>query len=119
MTINCLEYGITPNNDSVHTGIEKETGTLRFVARTGERACIMIWGLSPAVPPVVVGKAPTLCISLVTHYFSFHLKFQGIARTQSPTTTNYALDLPTFGVIAGVNPTKVQWKGLALGDRPY
>ena len=46
------------------------------------------------------------------------LKFQGIARTQSPTTRNYALDLPTFGVIAGVNPTEVQWKGLALGDRP-
>jgi len=47
------------------------------------------------------------------------MTFQGIARTQSPTTTNYALDLPTFGVIAGVNPTEVQWKGLTLGDRPY
>jgi len=50
-------------------------------------------------------------------WFTFRLKFEGIARTQSPTTTNYALDLPTFGVIAGVNPTEVQWKGLALGDR--
>ena len=49
---------------------------------------------------------------------TFHLRFQGIARTQSPTTRNYALDLPTFGVIAGVNPTEMQWKGLALGDRP-
>ena len=45
-------------------------------------------------------------------------KFEGIARTQSPTNRNYALDLPTFGVIAWVNPTEVQWKGLALGDRP-
>ena len=27
-------------------------------------------------------------------------------------------DLPIFGVIAGVNPTEVQWKGLALGDWP-
>jgi len=54
-------------------------------------------------------------IHLITY---FSLKFQGIARTQSPTTRNYALDLPTFGVIAGVNPTEVQLKGLALGDRP-
>jgi hypothetical protein len=34
-----------------------------------------------------------------------------------PTTKNYAHDLPTFGAIAGVNPTVVQWKGLVLGDR--
>jgi len=53
-----------------------------------------------------------------TRNFTFVSKFKGIARTQSPTTRNYALDLPTFGVIAGVNPTEVQWKGLALGDRP-
>jgi len=35
---NRLDYGITPNNDSVHTGIEKETGTLTFMASTGVRA---------------------------------------------------------------------------------
>ena len=33
---------------------------------------------------------------------------QGFARTQSPTNKNYALELPTFGVIAGVNPIEVQ-----------
>ena len=27
------------------------------------------------------------------------------ARTQSPTTTNYAPEFPTFGEIAGVSPT--------------
>ena len=27
---------------------------------------------------------------------------QGIARTQSPTNKNYALELPTFGAIVGV-----------------
>ena len=43
---------------------------------------------------------------------------QGIARTQSPTNKNYAFELPTFGVIAGVNPTEVQWKGLALEEPP-
>ena len=57
-------------------------------------------------------------IPILSSFLNFDLKFEGIARTQSPTTTNYALDLPTFGVIAGVNPTEVQWKGLALGDRP-
>lgn len=29
--------------------------------------------------------------------------FKGIARTQSPTNKNYALELLTFGVIVGVN----------------
>ena len=43
---------------------------------------------------------------------------KGLARTQSPTTKNYALELPTFGVIARVSPTEVQWKGLALGAPP-
>lgn len=32
-----------------------------------------------------------------------------IARTQSPATKNYAPELPTFGVIAGVSNTGVQW----------
>ncbi len=34
---------------------------------------------------------------------------QGIARTQSPTTINYAPESPTFGVIAEVSQTGVQW----------
>ena len=43
---------------------------------------------------------------------------QGIARTQSPTNKNDALELPTFGVIVGVSPTEVQWKGLTLEEPP-
>ena len=43
---------------------------------------------------------------------------KGKARTQSPTIINYAPELPTFGVIAGVSPTEVQWKGLTLGEPP-
>ena len=46
------------------------------------------------------------------------LFYQGIARTQSPTNKNYALELPTFGVIVEVSPTEVQWKGLALEELP-
>ena len=50
--------------------------------------------------------------------FYFLFKVQGIARTQSPTNKNYAPELPTFGAIARVSPTGVQWKGLALGEPP-
>ena len=46
----------------------------------------------------------------------FFIPIQGLARTQSPTTKNYAPELPTFGVIARVSPTEVQWKGLAPGQ---
>ncbi|KAI9531441.1 hypothetical protein NQZ68_040758 [Dissostichus eleginoides] len=39
----------------------------------------------------------------------------GRARTQSPTTTNYAVEIPTFGEFAAVSIAGVQWPGLALG----
>ena len=42
-------------------------------------------------------------------FFAFLRKSRGFwgerARTQSPTTTNYAPEFPTFGEIAGVSPT--------------
>lgn len=43
---------------------------------------------------------------------------QGKARTQSPTTTNYAVEFPAFGEIAGVSTPGVQWMSLALGEPP-
>ena len=58
---------------------------------------------------------------MLTWYLVFTypiLTYQGIARTQSPTNKNYALELPTFGVIVGVSPTEVQWKGLTLEEPP-
>ena len=54
----------------------------------------------------------TLDVSLGT------LFLKGLARTQIPTNINYAIEFPTFGEIAGVNPTEVQWKGLALEEPP-
>ena len=46
------------------------------------------------------------------------LDYEGIARTQSPTNKNYALELPTFGAIVGVSQTEVQWNGLILEEPP-
>ena len=43
---------------------------------------------------------------------------QGLARTQIPTNKNDALEFPTFGEIAGVNHTVVQWCSLALEEPP-
>ena len=40
------------------------------------------------------------------------------ARTQTPTTRNCTVELPTFAVIAGVSPVLVQWKSLALEETP-
>ena len=45
-------------------------------------------------------------------------RLQGIARTQTPTNKNYALELLTFGTIAGVSPPVVQWTSLTLGEPP-
>ena len=46
------------------------------------------------------------------------LDSEGIARTQSPTNKNYALELPTFEAIVGVSQTEVQWNGLILEEPP-
>ena len=35
--------------------------------------------------------------------------YKGLARTQTPTTINYAPESPTFGAIAKVSQTGVQW----------
>ena len=43
---------------------------------------------------------------------------QGIARTQSPSPRNYALESSTFEMIGEVNPPEVQWTGLAPGVPP-
>jgi len=43
---------------------------------------------------------------------------QGKARTQSPTTRNYAVAIPTFGEFAKVSTAGVQWLSLALSGPP-
>ena len=60
----------------------------------------------------------SLFFSPIVVGFEFHFIVQGIARTQSPLRKNYALESPTFVVIAEVNLTEVQWKGLTLGRLP-
>ena len=49
---------------------------------------------------------------------SLYFQWRGWARTQTPTNTNYTPELPTFGVIARVSRTEVQWFSLALGVPP-
>ena len=50
------------------------------------------------------------------NYFIFVLK--GLARTQIPTNKNNDVEFPTFGEIAGVNHSLVQWSSLALEEPP-
>ena len=39
-----------------------------------------------------------------------HARFWGRARMQAPTTRNYVLEVPTYGVITRVNPIQVQFR---------
>ena len=43
---------------------------------------------------------------------------KGLARTQIPTNKNDDVEFPTFGEIAGVNHSWVQWSSLALEEPP-
>ena len=61
---------------------------------------------------------PDICLGTSLFCGKFFAICKGIARTQSPTIKNYALELPTFGVIVGVSLTGVQWKGLTLEEPP-
>ena len=44
---------------------------------------------------------------------------RGLARTQVPATRNCTVELFTFGIIAGVSPSGVQCKSLALEEAPW
>ena len=48
----------------------------------------------------------------------FLFEKQGLARTQTPSPRNYALESSTFEMIGEVNPPQVQWTGLAPGAPP-
>ena len=43
----------------------------------------------------------------------------GVSANAAPTSKNGALKLPTFAVIVGVSPTKLQWKSLALEETTF
>ena len=45
-------------------------------------------------------------------------ELKGLARTQIPTNRNDDVEFPTFGEIAGVNHSVVQWSSLALEEPP-
>ena len=63
---------------------------------------------------IIYGWIKSKTKQLIINLLLYSLLYQGIARTQSPTNKNYALELPTFGVIVGVSPTEVQWKCFTL-----
>ena len=46
------------------------------------------------------------------------VKLKGLARAQIPTNKNDDVEFPTFGEIAGVNHSLVQWSSLALEEPP-
>ena len=53
-----------------------------------------------------------------TFWIIFWTSSQGRARTQSPTTRNYAVEIPTFGEFIRVSTAGVQWLSLAKGELP-
>ena len=56
--------------------------------------------------------APEIYIKPLLGISSLWSADKGIARTQTPTNKNYALELFTFETIVGVNLSVVQWTGL-------
>ena len=77
---------------------------------------------NPTTLPAVQTDRQTLTTRTriaVLAFFVSHFHFrQGIARTQSPSPRNYALESSTFEMIGEVNPPEVQWTGLAPGVPP-
>ena len=78
---------------------------------------------NPTTLPAVQTDRQTLTTRTRIAVFAFfvsHFHFrQGIARTQSPSPRNYALESSTFEMIGWVNPSEVQWTGLANEEPPW
>jgi len=71
---------------------------------------------SPCKSRAVIGRAGHYCKN--NCMIQVWLLRRGLARTQTPTRINCVPELPTFGVIAGVSPTEVQWESLFLEKPP-
>jgi len=71
---------------------------------------------SPCKSRAVIGRAGHYCKN--NCMIQVWLLGRGLARTQTPTRINCVPELPTFGVIAGVSPTEVQWESLFLEKPP-
>ena len=58
------------------------------------------------------------CVCINSLLMRLYLFSRGLARTQVPATRNCTVELFTFGIIAGVSPSAVQCKSLALEEAP-
>ena len=103
-------------------GKRKRPGLVMTHSHKNEHRTSKTYTVSKSLRSPSVMKRSCICLKekgevLVCFLVAFFL--QGLARTQTPTLINYVPELPTFGVIAGVNPSEVQWKGLFLGEPPF
>lgn len=109
------------------------SGALAKFFKFGENAFYgdtgLLWGITYPIY-AVYGLCPYMGYALwAMEELSLHSDWAGLgwcisfaimewARTQTPTTRNCTVELPTFAVIAGVSPVRVQWKSLALEETP-
>ena len=63
-------------------------------------------------------RGGAICQDFLMLKLGCELKLNGLARTQIPTNKNDDVEFPTFGEIAGVNHSLVQWSSLALEEPP-
>ena len=102
---------------------------LNFSDRTRTGVFSVIWPLAKEGARNILFQFETNFLTaffVIFHTFSyifitfgrFQRIFRGLARTQIPTNRNYAVEFHTFGEIAGVNHSEVQWSSLALGKPP-
>ena len=90
-------------------------------SRTTDGGTVLTVGINLGFASVSTG---TLCFSdftvaaklllLSKAFFYFFFPFWVAFPCNGLPDTRRALESPTLGVFAGVNPTKVQWKGLSL-----
>lgn len=67
--------------------------------------------LTDNITNLMLGRVPTNTYCFLKSYIQFLF-------SAPPTTTNYAVEFPAFGEIAGVSTPGVQWMSLTLGKPP-
>ena len=76
------------------------------------------WCHLPGLSDVEIGQLKLGCDFRSTKSQPSTVKLKGLARTQIPTNKNDDVEFPTFGEIAGVNHSLVQWSSLAREEPP-
>ena len=119
-----VRRGRVPRMWCAGAGVNRANGAEAVNAEIAELAVARVWNKLDRTITGSSGRTHSslracACCSCEGNLDFFSCRCRELARTQAPTTRNCTVELFAFGIIAGVSPSVVQCKSLALEEAPF